>query len=894
MLDQILLRLLLFGLAAGILSGIYACVRQTRPAWLGVSARRLIWLTILLLPVFAFPWPWPVVIPVQTPAWIYEARLPNPAAVFPSSQLTRQADQAWKERLGGQTLPTIFIEPLRDAAVETSEETTAKTADAIAAGANTESSQSRTDATDPVREALEMASRMIDTVRVRTTAGFWLLEILPWIRWLFLLGFVANLSLKLIRQFLSGQRYRRSNRDPAMIENPVWLQELAEIRDQTAQYRQGMLMDAPWPAGLFWQQVNSKARHHLCVQSSDLASQPDEQRQQSLALALDRIHHPDLLILLLYRISSSLFWFTPLAWLPERFFLEDQDLWRQRRIAPGRIDKPTMAGRVSNGVLSLVMLVLICLAIWQNPADVRPDIRQAIIRQERQQAAADGEDSLDVVHTPFYSHGEGNLEFGYGIPTDSSMAVAGELLPYQLFRNDLAGSEPGNSGVFVLDNTGLPLWQLDLNTLPVLGDRETRSQVFYLINSRNLADGSYQAIGYITDYSRTETETKVLLEISADGVLQSWSVIPTSIAEPDLSQMTLLQDGSLMMVDSEVVTQIDPWRPYLSILPSDQAVLVKQNRVNRYHAVGTPVWSANVVSELNDALQLGIWQANMTNAERIVSKILPAADGGFYLVIHERMLIQTDVMNQDLARFLNLATSSYFSGSTYRLIQRSHQASDEIVRISPAGSLMWRSAWPTSACQLQIDQCVVGPDGRLYYAALLQNRSVQQLLPSSIDFYARGQSDARNGGPQTEAGPYDGTGPVYPTHESYRQVVLAALDDDGQFVWIKNLYLEDGAESVNLVLTDDCLTLLAIRNTMRNFLFSSVEPSMADSDEPTVADEELSNRVVWQFDLDGSYLGRAMLPPAKPRDPRDHARHLFIRKGILAVPDSEFGPVIYD
>ena len=890
MLDQILLRLLLFGLAAGIISGIFACVRQVRPAWLGVSARRLIWLTILLLPVFAFPWPWPVVIPVQTPAWIYEGRLPNPAAVFPSGQLTRQADQAWKERLGGQTLPTIFIEPLRDATAETAAETSEETA----AGVNAETTATITNEPDPVREALEAASRMIDTVRVRTTAGFWLLEILPWLRWLFLLGFVANLGLKLIRQFLSGRRYRRSNRDPVMIENPLWMQELAEIRDQTAQYRQGILMDTAWPAGLFWQQVNAKARHHLCIQTSDLESQPDEQRRQSLALALDRIHHPDLLILLLYRISSSLFWFTPLAWLPERLFLEDHDLWRQRRIAPGPIDKPTMAVCVSNGVLGLVMLVLICLAIWQSPADVRPDIRQAIIRQEQLQATADGEVSLDVVHTPFYSHGEGNLEFYYGIQTDAAMAVAGELLPFQLFHNGLTGSEPGNSGVFVLDDTGLPRWQLDLHTLPVLSDHETRSQVFYLINSRKLADKNYQAIGYIADYSRVETETKVLLVISADGVLQSWSVIPTSIDEQDLGQMTILQDGSLMMVDSEVVTQIDPWRPYLSILPSDQSVLVKQNRVNRYYAVGTPVWSAKVVSELNDALQLGIWQANMTNAERLVSKILPAPDGGCYLVIHERMTIQTDVMNQDLARYLNLATSSYFSGSTYRLIQQSHQTSDEIVRISPAGSLMWRSAWPTSACQLQIDQCVVGPDGRLYYAALLQNRSVQQLLPSSIDFYALGQSDARNGGPQTEEGPYDGTGPVYPTHESYRQVVLAALNDDGQFVWLKNLYLEDGAESVNLVLTDDCLTLLAIRNTMRNFLFSSVEPSKADSDGPTVADEELSNRGVWQFDLDGSYLGRAMLPPAEPRDPRDHARHLFIRKGILAVPDSEFGPVIYD
>ena len=218
---------------------------------------------------------------------------------------------------------------------------------------------------------------------------------------------------------------------------------------------------------------------------------------------------------------------------------------------------------------------------------------------------------------------------------------------------------------------------------------------------------------------------------------------------------------------------------------------------------------------------------------------------------------------------------------------REHQTSDEIVRISPTGSLVWRSTWPTSASQLQIDQCVVGPDGRLYFAALLQNRSVQQLLPSALDYYARGQSDARSGEPQTEDGPYDGTGPVYPIHEPYRQVVLAALDVDGQFVWQQNLYLEDGAESVNLAMTDDCLTVLAVRNTMRMLLFSSVEPPQAN-------ESEVSNRVVWQFDLEGSYLGRAQLPPDEPRDPLDHAQHLFIRKGIIAVPDSEFGMMVYD
>ena len=60
------------------------------------------------------------------------------------------------------------------------------------------------------------------------------------------------------------------------------------------------------------------------------------------------------------------------------------------------------------------------------------------------------------------------------------MAVAGELLSYRLFLNDLAGSEPGNSGVFVLDEAGLPRWQLDLHTLPVLSNHESRKQVFYL------------------------------------------------------------------------------------------------------------------------------------------------------------------------------------------------------------------------------------------------------------------------------------------------------------------------------------------------------------------------------------------------------------------------------
>ena len=262
---------------------------------------------------------------------------------------------------------------------------------------------------------------MIDTIRARTTAGFWLLDRLSWLRWLFLFGFVVNLGLKLFWQIRTRQRYRRSNRETAMIENAVWLQELAEIRDQTGQYRQGIPIDAAWPAGLFWQQVNAKARHQLFLRSSDLDSQPDEQRRQTLALALDRVHHPDLLILLLYRINSSLFWFTPVAWLPEHVFLEDQDLWRQRRISPDQIDQPTPARRATQAVLSLVMLSLVFLAIWQNPADVRPDIRQAIIRQEltqatyNAQATSDAPDSLDIVHTPFYSHGEGSLEFTYGI-----------------------------------------------------------------------------------------------------------------------------------------------------------------------------------------------------------------------------------------------------------------------------------------------------------------------------------------------------------------------------------------------------------------------------------------------------------------------------------------------
>ena len=147
MLDQILLRLFLFGLAAGVLSETYAGVRRFRPAWLGVRTRRLIWLTILLLPVFAFPWPWPVVIPVQTPAWVYEGRLPNPASTFPSSQLIRQAAQAWDDLRGGRTITNIIVEPIRDAAVETSEETTAGTtagtAAAVASGATVESSQSK-------------------------------------------------------------------------------------------------------------------------------------------------------------------------------------------------------------------------------------------------------------------------------------------------------------------------------------------------------------------------------------------------------------------------------------------------------------------------------------------------------------------------------------------------------------------------------------------------------------------------------------------------------------------------------------------------------------------------------------------------------------------------------
>lgn len=882
MLDQILLRLLLFGLAAGIFSGIYALVRQVRPDWLGIRERRLIWLTILLLPIFAFPWPWPVVIPVQTPAWVYEGRLPNPAAAFPSTQLMRQADQAWKDRLGGQTVTNILVEPVFDATA------------ASTTGATAEAAETKTAEPDPVLEDLATARRMIDTIRVRTTAGFWLLDSLHWLRWLFLIGVIANLSLKLIRQILSVRRYRRSNQEPVMIENPGWLQELAEIRDQSGQYRQGFLMDAAWPAGLFWQQVNAKARHHLCILSSDLESQSNEERRQSLALALDRIHHPDILILLLYLISSSLFWFTPIAWLPERLFLEDQDLLRQRRIETGRIDNQTPTRRATNAVLGLVILSLVFLLFWQNPADVRPDIRQAINQQELNQSPAEGQQSLDIIHTPFYSLGEGSLEFSYGISTNAVMAVAGELLPYRLFLNDLTGSEPGNSGVFVLDETGLPLWQLDLSDLPVLTSHETRKQMFFLISSRKLADGFYQAIGLISDYNSSETGTKILLAISGDGVLQSWSVIPTSIAEQDLSQMTILQDGSLLMVESEVITQIDPWQTSMSYLPPDQssagqtdAIFIRQSRVNRYHAVGTPIWSAKVVNELNDALQLGVWHANMTRAERTVSQLLPAADGGCFLVIREKMTIQTDFMNQDLARFLNLASSSYYSSYAYRFFQREHQTSDEIVRISPTGSLMWRSTWPTSASQLQIDQSIVGPDGRLYFAALLQNRSVQQLLPSAFDVYARDQSDSRSGGPQVEEGPYDGTGPVYPIYESYRQVVLAALDVDGQFVWQKILYLEDGAESVNLVMTDDCLTLLAVRNTMPMYQFSGVEPHESDEPEP-------SNRAVWQFDLDGGYLGSALLPPAELRDPLDHARHLFVRKGIIAVPDTESGIVAYD
>ncbi|MEA4888308.1 MAG: hypothetical protein VB070_02430 [Clostridiaceae bacterium] len=894
-LDQILLRYLLLTIISGFCFGLFRIGCKVLPRWFSGRLRRAVWLMILLLPVLSLPWPRPIIIPNDTPEWVYHWRLPDPAADYLSEQKIVAANQLY---WGSETSDGLY----HGIVIETQEPDNPMID--VDPADDSDKTPVQTDGTSP--QSVRLPSEILRDV----IPGYPILNHLSLLHWIFFSGFLVNILIRLLWRFRSFKKQGR-RQQPLIVDDPSWLRDLAQARDRSGFYQRGLLVgiqDRPktlLPFCQLWR------RHAIALEDKQLTLTDPELRQECLILALDANRHPDILLYVLYFANRYLAWFSPDSWLPVHVLTDDQMIWRQQRLkrtsCPGQPVRPAerkpgdRIGRLVTSTLTVLFAGLaLAGAVWQNPITVLPDIRQAAEYQKQLMASY----NLQISEPERTTEKE-----QYPWMTLYGTLVGSGSIQYYYEENDQGFYD---SGIMMLDDQGGVRWKLAINQVIPPADKDgsydapdsseepaldaniplpSRAQIVFQQDCCYVQpDGLIDLAGTI--YSEENNATrKISAQISSDGRLLSWitieQIIPDDYDYTDLEKDYFLADGSLLIIQPKTVPSPNPISP----LASSYSAAVPESKtlynLERRSADGMTSNLFSSDSPLMRQLNLGIWQTGIISCSRVIKDVLPSPDGGFYLIIQEnadKINSRNPVIGM-LARnitvwplSLSSTYSSYYSSSDH------FESGDQIARISADNQLIWLHRLGSGENLVSVNKGIVTTDNRLLLAATVSFRQAGILLPSYYNVFNQyGTSEAENlYDDKNIYADLDFSGPLYPISEAYQYASLIALDAGGQLIWHNDIYDEYDVQGADLLLQNNCLTFLVTNNPYIPYIDTiyALSQSSGQSAAEKVPDN-MSCESIWQYNPDGLLLNCGRLPKAGTN--LEHS-WIFVQPGSVTLP----------
>ncbi len=899
-LDQILLRYFLLSLTGGLWLVLFRLGCRVLPRCFSGRLRRSVWLLILLLPVFSIPWLRPVILPVDTPDWVSCWRLPDPAADYLSEQKIAAANQIYQV---GETTNGLYYGNIDKGITVYAQEPDNQSL-IIDYAANTEAIPDQNVGSSS-KAAVSLPTEILRAV----IPGYTILNHLSLIHWIFISGFILNILIRLLWRYRL-QKKQGSRRPPQIIDDPSWLRDLAQARDRSGLYQRGTLVgiqNQPRTFLPFWQLWR---RHAVAIEEKHLTLDDPEHRQTCLFLALDANRHPDILLYGLYFINRYLAWFSPVSWLSVHFLLDDQNMWRQQRLSrstrsghtPRTAVKKTgnRAGRILTTVLTVLLAGFVLAgAVWQNPAFVLPDIRQAVEYQKQLMKSYDlqinePESTIEKIQYQWLSL--------YGPLTGSgSVQYFSEI-------NDMGYND---AGIMMIDDQGGVRWKLSVTHIIPPADKTgsydapdssddptvdlnipspSVKQIDFQPGCFNVQpDGRIDLAGSIYCEDNPAVR-KFTAQISPVGELLFWTTVEQyNIDNYDYSGQEkeyFLADGSMLILHSETMSNYNQYSPlassYSAALPESKTLFSLERRSSDGMTSGLFPSDSPLMRQLN----LGTWQTGIISCSRTPKTVFPAPDGGYYLIIQENADM-TNTRNPVIGILSRSDAVWPLSLSSTYLYEQSFghfESSDQIARISADNRLIWLQRLGGGDRLVHVNKGCAATGNRVVLAATISYRQAGVHLSSYYSMFDRSISPAggNSNNSQSVWSDWDFSGPLYPISEAYQYASLIALDDGGQMLWHQDVYDEFDTQGTDLLLQNNCLTFLVTNNPYVPYIDKIYSMSQSSNKSADVkVPDNMSCQSIWQFNLDGLLLNCGRLPKAGTN--LDHF-WIFTEPGSVSLP----------
>lgn len=764
---QWLVRITISGILTGLFVIIFWLVQKHQPDLLSGRQKKLIWLILLFSACLVIPWPAVIYLPESILHPIQTLRLPD------LEQTRIPSDQ-----------------------VNTSAENMNDYISAITQAENDESVPSYTFQlpTDEIprfiyRPGLDFFAKLMSYWRII----YWIGLILT------LIGlFLGKLRVEYLR--IWGGRYQRQKNKlivmhaeqkyqggfPDQESAQIWASVLSLWRDALGYYRRGQVKyqidnpDAPAQIIKNWLGHQLPVPREISEMDYPQYWYDKSAVRAPLALALYRLHHPDVITSLLYCLVRIIYWFIPVWMWLHPLFLRNLSEQRSQVLAQRLAKRENPARSISikgkkpaSLVIVLCGVLLISFLLINLPIQLLPFVE----RIEDQTVDRYGWQMQELSFSGF----TGSTGSGDPLP-----ALNGEM---SVFLFEIV--EYGAPDIYLAKtriNKDGPSVDWLFHVRSALGGRSFSPGQLKLMDYRVIGSRSLLLLLQITDMTDLpETGEAILLHLDlVTGSLAGVRILENPLQQP--RAYSILHNGDLLVIEWLRTADLIDNRFFSSLArPQEYRAIISRTNKN-----GQLIWQI-------DPLDQGVNIARNTwsgfSRNQGIDVISPDEDGGFYLAMHDNWIIHERSSDSDDLIYRN-------PGS--------------LLRFDDQGQLLWHNQLGDQRYPFVPDQILISEQGQLF----LSGTQIYQKAYFSLPSWSDAMQNDNAGDSASFSNKLDQSALHFrETHVSGHILSYSAA---GELLWQKNLAGALSSQIFDTLLVDEQLTI-----SLNNWLPAAEQPGMS-------------------------------------------------------------------